>query len=204
MKKSIINFFDTSGEMRGLRSIWFSQPADIERLQTGLLVQSCSDLYGEEILRKVRERMPHVRWSLVKRFEPGYDHFSGKVIFSSYASTISKKISFIRKLRQLRSDITVVAWTGEKSYNALKFAAYLSNFRYLLVYNEHYGAFFAVKKNRSYLFRHLRWRMRNRQILGGKKPAYGLLSWIVLYPPALVFIIVRTFLLVIRKYLRRI
>ncbi len=190
--------------MRGIRSIFFSLPADIDRLKTGLFVRSCSDQHGDEILRRIRLRMPQIPWSVVRRFEPAEPDPAGRVFISSQAVTVPKKVSLIRNLRKERFDVVVVAWTGEKSFNPLKIAACFSNFRYLLVYNENYGAFFAVKKNRSYLLRHIRWRMRDRGLFTFRKPGFTVLSWIFLYPPGVAFITLRTGFLVLRRLIRKI
>lgn len=190
--------------MRGIFSIFFSRTPDTNTFKSGLIVLSCSELYDERITRRCCEWLPHVEWTIVRRFEPTFPWFKGETIFSSYADTLPKQFAFVKKLRAKRCDITIIAGTNERSYQPLKFMALLSGYRSLVVFNENIDAYTACRDNLNIIFNHLRWRISQKKILRGKNILLAVFSRVFLFPLAILYILLRTCFLVIRKQLRSI
>lgn len=188
--------------MRGISSILFSRTPDTGTYTTGLIVLSCSDIYDERIARRCCEWLPHVQWTIIRRFEPGFSWFQGETIFSSYADTTPKMLALVRQLRGKKFDIAVLAGTNELSYMPLKLMAIFSGFKSLAIFNENIDAYFACKDNHRIMVNHLRWRLSQKKILRGNNLLLAILSRVFLFPLAIIYILLRTGFLVIRKQLR--
>ncbi len=189
--------------MRGVFSILFSSSPDVARFRTGVLLLSCSERYDERIAQRVCEWLPEVRWAIVKRFEPAFPWFKGESIFSSYAATAGQQWQFFRSLRRCRYDVAVITCTNEKSYNSLKTLGVLSGAGALVVFNENIDAYIACRDTRRTIVNHIRWRLRQRKYLTGRNTLLEFLSWVFLFPPAFLYLLWRTLILVIGKQIRR-
>ena len=189
--------------MRGLVSVILSHIPNTDEYRTGLIILSCTEKYDERIARRAQEWLPHIQWSIVKRFEPGFEWFEGDTIFSSYAPTLAGQARLIRRIRQERFDLTILSCTNEPSFNPLKIMGILSDYRSLVVFNENIDAYFACRDTRSIILKHFRWRLAQKKHLGSRNLALTFLSWIFLFPPAFLYILLRTLFLITAKQLRK-
>ena len=188
--------------MRGLSSVFLSRAPDISSFKSGLIVLSCSERFEERIARHCSEWLPHVQWTIVKRFEPGFPWFKGETIYSSYADSIPEQLSLVTTLRGKRFDLTIFAGTNEPSYRPLKVMALFSGYRSLAIFNENIDGYFACRENFPVMVKHLRWRFSQNRVLNGKNLLTALLSRFVLFPMAIVYLVLKTFFLVLRKKMR--
>ncbi len=188
--------------MRGILSLLLSGEPRMDRFRTGLIILSCSEDYEERIAQRVVEWMPHVRWAIVKRFEPALPWFEGPTIFSSQSATFSRQVRQILSIRRKEFDVVAVACTNEPSYMPLKILAVVSGYRSFVVFNENIDAYFLHRGTRRLLLNHWRWRLRERRYLHGRHRLAELLSWIFLFPPAALYLLVKVSFFVLRKRLR--
>jgi hypothetical protein len=189
--------------MRGIPSIFFNRQPDLSTFRRGIIVLSCSERYDERIASRACAWMPDVDWTVVKRLEPSFPWFGGTTLFSCYSLTMKSQLSFLRDARRNRYDVAVVAWTNEKSYRRLQWLCLFLGFKYLVVYNENVDAYVACRDTLPTLAGHLRWRFGQKRTLGGRSAVAEVASWLFLFPPAILYILARTSLLVLRKHLRR-
>jgi hypothetical protein len=188
--------------MRGIFSILFSKNPDLSKFHKGLIILSCSDKYAERIARRVHEWQPSINWSIVKRYEPSFDWFKCETIFSCYANTLTKEIKLIKTIRNKKFDIVIITGTNEPSFAPLKMMGILTGYKSLLIFNENIDAFFVNRDNWRTLIGHARWRLRDKNVLSGHNLLLTMLSWLFLFPIGIVYIILKTVFLVIRKQLR--
>ncbi len=188
--------------MRGFLSLLLSGEPRLNEIRTGLIVLSCSEDYEQRIARRVVEWLPHVRWTIMKRFEPALEWFDGETLFSSEAVTVARQFVQLRLVRSTKFDLVVICCTNEPSYLPLKVLGVCSGYKSLLVFNENIDAYFVHRGTHRLILNHLRWRAREKRLLQGRHRVAELLSWILLFPPAALYLFAKVGFLVLRKRLR--
>jgi hypothetical protein len=183
--------------MRGLASILFNRQPEAGALRTGLLMLTCSDRYADAIAARVYRLFPQVRWTILKRNEPGIAWFSGPTLFSASAGSLSGELSMFWWVRRRRYDIVVLSCTREPTFGLLKCMGILSAFKYLCIIDENVKESFAGWGNYAKTFRYLR-----RGFAGGwcswRERLLLMLSW-VLSPLGFLYVLARTGFLATRK-----
>lgn len=182
--------------MRGLVSIVLAPPPDESRFRTGLMILSCSERYAVAIRRFAEEHYPFIAWTILYRYDSTGAFRNSRMMFSSDAITVRKKLDLLLAIRRSRYDVVYTAWTNEQSFGPLKVLGLLSNFRYHRIFNENIDAFYLHRSNFSNLRRHLLWRLASHSEI--RYVAANVFSWIVLFPLGFVYLLLRVSFLLLR------
>jgi hypothetical protein len=183
--------------MRGIGSILIRPVPDKPDFKTGLIVLSCSEEFGVLIVEFLKKKYPLTEWTLLYRYDPSGVFAGERVIYSSDAFTIGKKIEMLTHIRRQAYDVVYVAATDELSYGLLKIFALLSRFGYLGVVTEDLSDFLIHSGNRSLFIRHLAMRWRKHKMF--RTVCTGICSWLLLFPIGLLYLAARTSYLVLVK-----
>ena len=183
--------------MRGLASILFNRQPEAGALRTGLLMLTCSERYADAIAARICQSLPQVRWTILKRNEPGVGWFSGPTMFSVSAGSFAGQLSMFWRVRRQRFDIVVLVCTNEPTFSLLKWMGVLSAFKYLYIIDENLKESFVVRGNYGVTIYYLR-----RALAGGwcswRRHLLLYISWI-LSPLGFLYVLSRTGFLAARK-----
>ena len=175
---------------RGLASIFFNVRPDESTFSRGLLILSCSEAHALDILRFAKTRHATTHWTILYRYDATGAFRDDNIIFSSDADSVGKKLQLLRQIRVSEYDIIYVAWTNEPSFSFLKIFALFSGFGYLKIIDEHLNAFYLLRADVGSWRGHMSGRWRNRK--GRRSILLNVLSWIVLFPLGIMFVVART------------
>lgn len=177
-------------KFRGILSLLLNPPANERSFRKGLMILSCSEHNALRIREFARQRDTHIDWEILYRYDPTGVFKGEKLLLSSDAMSLIKKLTLLKELRSRKYDVVYVAWTNEPSYSFLKVFALFSNFGYLRVFNENLGAFYFIRSNYKNWKRHLLWRSQSQSEV--KLFFLNTLSWIFLFPLGLLYLLFQT------------
>jgi len=188
--------------MRGIPAIVLGSFPAIAGLHRGVVIVSCPDDRGEQVIQRLKEWTPGTSWQVVKREEPSPKGLESTTRFTTDLRTAVQQWGLIRDLRSGRFDVAVGVWDGTAGYDLLKCLPFLLDARSVLIFNENIDAFYLFARNWKPLRDHWRSRRSGRprreilQYLG------GLISALVLAPLGMMYVLIKVSYLVIRKHNR--
>ena len=122
--------------MRGWSSL-LSKDRGTERYSTGVFVATAEPSLASTIVRHLRERFPHVRFTcLAPRSYGETVAFQGETLWFEDIKT--NPLRWLIDLRRRRFDLCVAILGGGPSFRKWKIAAFFLNARRILIYDENY------------------------------------------------------------------
>lgn len=176
--------------MRGIASIFINPNPDETKFQKGLMILSCSEFHALRIHDLGRQQLPNVEWTLLYRYDPTGVFKNERVIISSDAMSLLKKIQMLKQIRAQRFDVVYIARTQEPTFTLLKVLGLFSNFNYLKLCDETADGFYLLSKNFHKLLPRFRWRWQYPKKF--IRRIVNLLSWLVLFPFGFIYVVLRT------------
>jgi hypothetical protein len=183
--------------MRGIGSMLFRPMPVTPDFKTGLIVLSCSEDYAVLIVEYLKKKYPRTTWTLLYRYDPSGVFAGERVIYSSDAFSVGKKIAMLTDIRRRAFDVVYIAATDEISFGMLKVFGFLSHFEYFGMITENLENILIHAGNRGRVWKHFAMRWRVHKVF--RTVLTGILSWLLLFPLGLLYIIGRTCYLVLVK-----
>ncbi|HZY10792.1 MAG TPA: hypothetical protein VFF29_06515 [Bacteroidota bacterium] len=154
------------------------------------MILSCSEPHARRIRDLGKQHLSNVAWTLLYRYDPTGVFKNERVIISSDAMSLLKKLQMLKQIRAQKFDVVYIARTQEPTFTLLKVLGLLSNFNYLKLCDETAGGFYLLRSNFFKFLPRLRWRWQYpRRFI---RLIANLLSWVILFPLGFIYVVLRT------------
>lgn len=147
--------------MRGLASILVGRELPAQEVSAVLVVCSADNARCPQILALVRQRFPkaHLTYVIPREYAGVVPEDAEKHLISDLKTSV---LRVSREIRSRKYDVTVLMLTGQPIFRKAKLWALFTNYRMLAIYNENLDSFCCIRDDRMGLFRHAKWRLRQK------------------------------------------
>ena len=153
--------------MRGLATLIFGRNIPDSELSKFLVVCSADERNFLKILDSVHKHFTkgHFTYIIPDQWQSFLPDGAESVSVSNIKSS---PVSNLFKLRSRKYDATVLMLTGRPVFTKVKLWAVLTNYRYLMIWNENLDYFPCCAENRRILLMHVKWRLAEKGIISLK------------------------------------